>query len=90
MTYRIAYGLDTESMEDPSQLVLIDLPDECIDWDCDGLAHRIRSGEVVYIEQALVGFDDVLDALRQVLANRGLGPLFERIRPDLTDAVLFP
>lgn len=68
--YRIAYGMDTDSLEDPDQLVLLTLPGKCADMNSDDLGLYINTywGDPNVQSQPLVGMSDVIDALRLVLA----------------------
>jgi hypothetical protein len=74
MTYRIAYGVETETLIDPDELVLLDLPEECADMDSEELESWIRGnwGEISIgvnglSSQPMVGFQDVLDSIRLIL-----------------------
>lgn len=45
MTYAIMYGLDTDSVEDPTQIVYVELPDACGDMDADALINYINDND---------------------------------------------
>lgn len=90
MSYQIAYGLDTESIEDPDQLVLLSVPDEWADLDndefCSTVADEWTSGKVKI--DPLVPLEHVLD--RVVLAMLSLGVSHEtavQVRQTVRDAV---
>lgn len=86
MTYRLAFGVDTESLEDPSQLVLVDLPDECDLWDSDGVIDYINTHGVP--QQPLVGLHDVLDSMGLAMQGEGLSPeVVAAVRGTILDAV---
>lgn len=93
MTYFIAYGTDTESLEDPDQLVLVGCPDDWAELDSDDLAASI-SHEWQALEsrggiQALVGEKDVLDMLRTIIPNApGLDGLGEESVQRVVDYIL--
>lgn len=71
--YRIAFGTDTETLEDPDQLVLATMPEEAADLDLDDLVNYIgTSDEVTY--QDLVPLEDTLDAVRLAALSEGLNP----------------
>ena len=80
---RIIYGLDTESIEDPSQVVLLTLPDDVQDVE-DYI--RVSNGYSSADEQPVVGFDDVREALRLILDAEGLTSIADRVIDSLTDA----
>lgn len=67
MTYHIAYGIETESLEAPDQLRLLSLPDEVADMDNDDLAAYISDTWTTIRAQVLVGADDVVQALRMLM-----------------------
>lgn len=88
MTYLIAYGTDTESIEDPDQLVLLSLPDECSEMDTDDLVEYLNdSGNEAY-SQPLVGLNDVLESITLALAAEGVDPaVIDRALATVFDAV---
>jgi hypothetical protein len=78
MSYRIAYGLDTRSIEDPDQLVLMDLPDQCSDMDSEELEDWLNDNEGVH--QPLVGQADLLEKVAEACEREGLnGDMIARI-----------
>ena len=81
---RIAYGLDTGSIEDPKQLVLVDVPDG-LD-DADEIEAHLRSVEP-FPFQRLVGLDDVLETLALALSAEGYSALTKRVTADLLRAL---
>lgn len=93
MAYQIAYGADTDSLEDPDQMCLVTLPDECEDMESDDLIDFIKDnwGTPDVSAEPLVGFNDVQDALRLILtALKGevlTTPLIETVLRSLYDAV---
>lgn len=93
MAYQIAYGTDTESIEDADQLMLLTLPDECENMESDDLIDFIKDnwGTADVSAEPLVGFNDVQDALRLILtALKGevlTTPLIETVLRSLYDAV---
>ena len=76
---RIAYGLETGSIEDPVQLVLVDVPDGL---DADGIEAYLRDAEP-FPFQPLIGLDDVLEALALVLDAEGYSGLTGQISADI-------
>ena len=80
MTYKLCYGTDTDSLEDPYQIVLLSLPDECSDLDSDALLDYINEhginedgktrGDIP--ATALVGYADVVESLRLALSGAGI------------------
>jgi hypothetical protein len=84
VSYTIAYGTETESLEDPDQLVLVTGPDEWADLDSDDLVQAIRN--TMYDEDSLVeplvGIQQVLDALELLV------PAVSGIHPSHVKAVL--
>ena len=90
MTYQIAFGTDTETIEDPDQLVLLSLPDTCADLDGDDLIDYINAyyGSADVSVEPLVGLNDVLDSLRLALSAHSISPGdTESIIATLTDAL---
>jgi hypothetical protein len=88
MSYQIAYGAETESIEDPDQLVLLTLPDHCADMDTDDLSAFIEANWTESWGQSLVGVDDVVESLRLALSAHGIDPATgESIIATLTDAI---
>lgn len=58
MTYKIAYGTDTGSLEDPDQLVLALLPEKCRQMESEELqtwmkGNPFRTRDLVTVEEAL-------------------------------------
>jgi hypothetical protein len=70
MTYRIAFGEETESLEDPDQLVLVSMSDDVADMDNDELIEYIRENPVD--KQRLVGAEDAVVAFRRLMADEGV------------------
>jgi len=95
MTYQIAYGVDTDSLEDPGQLSLLTLPDRCMGMDGDELVRVIQEEFGNFLPQPLVGVVDVMDALRIIIPNApGVGveamnfilnALYDTLDPDEGD-----
>ena len=69
--YRIAFGMDTETLEDPYQLVLATMPLEAAEMDIDELADYIGTSDEV-TTQSLVPLEDTLDAVRLAVLGEGL------------------
>jgi len=80
--YRIAFGLDTETIEDPDQMVLLDLPDDFSEVDTEELEyllahdHEIRQRRMhepadPFTFQPMIGVQDVIESF--VLAMLGEG-----------------
>lgn len=75
MTYYLAVGTDTGSLEDPDQLVLAMLPDEFADWESEELSAYFDEHWSTVEHQPLVGLDDVLESFVMALAAEGIaGP----------------
>lgn len=90
MSYQIAYGLDTESIEDPSQIVLLTVPDEWADLDndefCATVADEWTSGKVKV--DPLVPLEDTLVSVVLALLAEGIGEeKAMQIRQTVRDAV---
>ena len=66
MTYRIAYGVDTKSVEDARQIVLIDLPDSL---EYDDLEDLLADDWDSLEPQGIVGVDDAVSILDRVLTE---------------------
>ena len=64
---RIAYGVDTKSIEDVSQLVIVEVPQSVMSEheDPDALADYIDNTNLA--SQSIVGVLDVVDSLRLIL-----------------------
>lgn len=69
--YYIAYGTETETLEDPDQLVLIGCPEEWADLDNDELVRRFHEDHASVDVQPLVGFQDIIESLRLILQSVG-------------------
>ena len=90
MSYQVAFGTDTESIEDPSQLVLLTMPDTCADLDADELAEYINLyyGSADVSVEPLVGLNDVIDAVLLAMHAEGFGADTKaRIIATLCDAI---
>jgi hypothetical protein len=87
MTYRIAYGIETETLADPDEMVLLDLPDECADMDSEELEAWIDGNWQTDAigRQQLVGFGDVVSSLRSLLPEMDASAL-EALIEGLYDA----
>jgi hypothetical protein len=59
MAYMIAYGVDTETLADPDEMVLLALPEECADMDSEDLESWIRGNWEGIDRQPLVGQRDM-------------------------------
>jgi hypothetical protein len=93
MTYRIAYGCDTETLADPDEMVLLDLADECAEMEYDDLTSWITDnwggisiGLDGLARQPLVGLADVLGVLRQRLLPVIGDEALEALVADIYDA----
>ena len=84
---KIAYGLDTGSIEDLAQLVLVAVPDEVAEQG--GLFVRDHLVGNFADSQVLVGLDDVLDALALALSAEGYSSLTERVSADIVQQLGF-
>ena len=89
MTYQIAYGRDTESLEDPGQLVLLDLPEVCSDMDSDELTEWINENwdDPGVRSQEIVGITDVMESLSLILDAETNAATAKRILDSLSDAL---
>lgn len=88
MTYQIAYGRDTESLEDPDQIVLLDLPEECSDMDGEELEHWINDNFHELRYQELVGITDVLESMELAMFAEGVTPeVRRRVLATVSDAI---
>jgi len=89
MNYQIAYGRDTESLEDPEQVVLLDLPDECSDMDSDELTEWIAENWdwPDMRVQEIVGITDVMESLSLILGAETDAATAKRILDSLSDAL---
>ena len=90
MSYQIAYGLDTESLEDPAQIVLLTVPDEWADLDndefCATVADEWTSGKVKI--DPLVPLEDTLVKVVLALLAEGIDDeKAMQIRQTVRDAV---
>lgn len=86
--YQIAYGSDTGSIEDPDQLVLLTMPDECADMDTDDLEDYIRDSAGPIDSQPLVGFNDMREATDLAMQAEGIDAATRlRIWQTIFDAV---
>ena len=91
--YYIAYGVDTETLEDPDNLVLVGCPPDWADKDTDELVADINTEWDSLEVQPLVGFSDVVEALRLIIRSvNGIHPSHVKhvemeIINSLTDAV---
>jgi len=65
--YTIAYGKDTESLEDPDQLVLVTCPSDWADLESDELIGKISDHWAALDVQNLVGIQDVFDSLKLII-----------------------
>lgn len=72
MNYQIAFGTDTESIEDPNQLVLLTLPDECADMDTDELSVFLDENWMEVDSQPLVGLTEVIDSFLLAMHAEGI------------------
>jgi hypothetical protein len=90
VTYKIAYGLDTDTIEDPDQLILITMPDAWAGHDVDELLNNIRNTWNVHPEvtyQPLVPLEDTLDSVVLALIGEGVSEeIAERVRLTVRDA----
>lgn len=89
MNYRIAYGVDTGSIEDHTQLVLLDLPDECADLDTEELGQWITwcwDAPEHIIKQEMVGYTDVIESLALILNAYLNEDMVSNIITSLNDA----
>lgn len=88
MTYRIAFGVDTGSLEDPDQLVLMSLPDECAEMESEELLQWINENKDAHSAQPLVGLNDVKESLELILGAEipDDADLRARITESLIDA----
>lgn len=88
MTYQIAYGSETKTLEDPDQLVLITLPGECADMESDDLVAFINDNWTDNYQQSLVGVDDVIDSFLLAMYAEGIDyDTRERIITTVRDAI---
>ena len=90
MTYQIAYGVDTESLEDPSQIVLLSVPDEWADLDndefCATVADEWTTGKVKI--DPLVPLEHTLDRVVLALLAEGIGhATAAQVRETVRDAL---
>lgn len=67
-TYNIAYGTDTGSIEDPTQLVLVHCPDDWSDLDTDDLSERLDAEWASLDTEPLVGMRSMVETLNSVIA----------------------
>lgn len=97
MTYKVAYGTDTESLEDPYQLVLLYLPDEAEELDSDELTSYINerginedgAGTGLIPATALIPFRDTVESLTLAMAGEEIPTAtIDRIIGTLTDALV--
>ena len=90
--YNVAYGTDTESIEDPDQIVLLSLPDEWADLDTDELGWAIKDNwtdPAVVKWTELVPLRDVVDSFRLAMAGEQIEPAaVERIVLTVEDAIV--
>lgn len=91
MPYQIAYGRDTESLEDPTQLALLTLPDECSDMDSDELTEFINENwedpEFMTVQDLVPGAD-VMESFALAMDGEGINPdMVSRILSTVADAL---
>jgi hypothetical protein len=91
--YYIAYGMDTQTIEDPDQLVLVGCPEDWADLDNDDLVEHIDdawdSGALDI--QRLVGFTDVIDSMRLIIQGGVAGILSadrDRVEQEVVSALI--
>jgi hypothetical protein len=90
MTYQIAYGLETECLEDPDQLALLTLPDGAADLEYEDLVSYINDnwGTDLVKDQPLVGLDDIIESFQLALRAAGVDDVsITDITNTVTDAV---
>lgn len=98
MSYRVCYGIVTETIEDPDQMVLVDCPDDWAEYDSDTLANLIAIdmkadptsdiGEYVAL-QTMVGFNDIIESFRLAMFTEGVPQdTLDIIITTVTDAVV--
>ena len=93
MTYQIAYGVETETLLDPSELVLLTLPAEYADIDdTEELGWAIKDNwtdPAVVKWTELVPLRDVVDSFRLAMAGEQIEPAaVERIVLTVEDAIV--
>jgi hypothetical protein len=83
MKYRLIFGVETESLEDPDQIALVYLPDKAMDMESEELALWIRDNwdtdEVK--PQPIVGLDDAISVIQQEAIK-------QKVPTEASDAII--
>ncbi len=88
--YQVAYGLDTDSIEDPRQMVLLSVPDEWASLDpadfCAAVADEWTTGKVK--TDPLVPLEHILDRVVLAMLTEGVDrETAAQVRETVRDAV---
>lgn len=78
--YRVIYGFETETIEDPDQIVLLDLPDQCSEMDTEDLETWIVDYWADLKKQSILGLNDVIETILSVdMPGPAVAELLEKI-----------